>query len=46
MGRQPAITGRRPPRRAPLAAQRRRLELAKCTPMALDEALQGFGIAG
>ena len=38
MGRQPAITGRRPPRR--------RLELAKCTPMALDEALQGFGIAG
>ncbi|KAH8061898.1 serine palmitoyltransferase [Aureococcus anophagefferens] len=33
-------------RRAPLAAQRRRLELAKCTPMALDEALQGFGIAG
>ncbi|KAH8055851.1 serine palmitoyltransferase [Aureococcus anophagefferens] len=46
MGRQPAITGRRPARRAPLAAQRRRLELAKCTPMALDEALQGFGIAG
>ena len=48
MGRQPAMLGftGRPARRGPLAAQRRRLELAKCTPMALDEALQGFGIAG
>ena len=49
MGRQPAMlgfTGRPPARRGPLAAQRRRLELAQRTPMALDEALQGVGIAG